>query len=160
VTRSVNVDYLPAQAPGISSPAPAPFEIDHLPPRWNPTPPVPSLPIGVAVLSVLTAGLAVIVVLTGVLVLLNLAIGWVVPSSLLLLGPVDLLGATLLVVFGIILIGVASALWHQETWALWTTIVVVFFSLTYLFFTASITVLFLCLLVVFVYLLTVRHHFY
>jgi hypothetical protein len=35
-----------------------------------------------------------------------------------------------------------------------------FFGEAYLFFTATITVLFLLLLVVFVYLLAVRHNFY
>lgn len=160
MSRTATIDHLPARAPTYTSDAPPPIEIDHLPPRWTPTPPRPSLPVGVAVMSVLVALAGLVIVVSGILILLNSAFGAVVPASLFILSSVDLTGAAILVALGGVLIVVGSALWHQETWALWTTIVVLFASLTYLFFTASITILFLLLLLLFIYLLSVRHHFY
>lgn len=141
-------------------PAPAPVRVHHLPPPWQPTETIPSLPIGVAILAVLIAILGVIVLLGGALFLLNAYLGALVPVDLLIIKSVDPVGAAVLVLLGAIFLGVATALWRQEAWALWTTIVVVFLALAYLFFTGSITVLFILFLVVFVYLLTVRHHFY
>jgi hypothetical protein len=98
--------------------------------------------------------------LSAILILVNTIFGFVVPASFLILNSVDVVGAGILLVLGVVLIGVATALWHQETWALWTTVVVLFFGLAYLFFTAYFTVLFLVLLVLFIYLIAVRHHFY
>lgn len=135
-------------------------EVDHLPPRWDPTPPRPSLPVGVAILSVLVAISGAVVVISAILILLNAFLGFVVPESLLILNSVDPIGAGILLVVGVVLIGVATALWRQETWALWTTVVVLFLGLAYLFFTAYFTVLFVVLLVLFIYLIAVRHHFY
>ena len=121
---------------------------------------MPSLPIGVAILSVLIAIAGLVVLLAGALYLLNSYAGTIVPGNLLIVKSVDPIGAAILVLLGAILLSVATALWRQETWALWTTVVVVFLILAYLFFTASITVLFVLVLVLFIYLLTVRHHFY
>ena len=146
-----------AAAPGAVAPAP---KVQHLPPVWQPTDTTPSLPIGVAVLAVVTAVLGVVLLLGGALFLLNAYFGAVVPVDLLIIKSVDPVGAAVLVLFGAVFLSVATALWRQEPWALWTTIVGVFLALTYLFFTGSITVLFLLFLLVFIYLLTVRHHFY
>ena len=134
--------------------------VGHLPPRWEPTAVVPTLPIGVAVLSVLIAIAGLVVLLAGALFLLNTYLANVVPATLLIVQSVDPIGAAVLMVFGAILLSVATALWRLEAWALWTTVVVLFLAIAYLFFTASITVLFLVLLGLFIYLLTVRHHFY
>ncbi len=139
----------------------APVEFDHLPPRWEPAPARPRLPIGVAVLAVLIAIFAVLMVLAGLLFLLSsLAGGSVVPTSLEIFQSIDLWGATILMILGAALIAIATSLWRQETWALWTTIVLVFATTTYLFFTGSITILFLIFVVLFVYLLSVRRYFY
>ncbi|MGI0156676.1 MAG: hypothetical protein ACREDE_11175, partial [Thermoplasmata archaeon] len=73
---------------------------------------------------------------------------------------IDLWGAAIVVILGAALLGIATALWRQETWALWTTIVLIFAATTYLFFTGSITVLFLIFVVLFVYLISVRRYFY
>ncbi|MCI4355467.1 MAG: hypothetical protein L3K06_08925 [Thermoplasmata archaeon] len=149
--------HAPASAPAASKGS---VEVHRLPPRWEPTPVTPSLPIGVAVLAIAIALGGVVILLAGALFLLNAYLGTVVPSSLLIVRSVDPLGAAILVLLGAILLSVATALWRQEAWALWTTIVVVFVALAYMFFTASITVIFLLFLVLFIYLLTVRHHFY
>jgi hypothetical protein len=135
-------------------------EIQHLPPRWEPTPVRPSLPVGVAILSVLIALGGLIVLVSGLLFLLNQYLGTTIPAQLLIVHQVDVIGAAVLVLLGAVLLGVATALWNQEAWALYTTVVVLFLALGYLFFTASITVVFLLFLLLFVYLLAVRHHFF
>jgi hypothetical protein len=143
-----------ASAPG------APVEFDRLPPSWQPGTVRPRLPIGVAVLSIVIAFLAVVMVLAGLLFALNGALGAIVPSSLEIFQSIDLEGAAILMILGIALLTVATSLWRQETWALWTTIVLVFGATAYLFFTGLITVLFLVFVVLLVYLLAVRRYFY
>jgi hypothetical protein len=148
----------PRPAP-VASGAP-PVEVKRLPPRWEPTPVRPSLPIGVGILAILIALAGIVILLAGALFLLNAYFGTIVPAVLLIVRSVDPLGAAILILLGAILLSLATALWRQETWALWTTIVVVFVALAYMFFTASITVIFVLFLILFIYLLTVRHHFY
>jgi len=140
--------------------ADTPVTFDRLPPRWEPTPAVPQRPIGVALISVLIAIFALILLLAGVLFLLSSYLGSYVPASLELIPSLDLYGAGIVAVLGAALLGIATALWNQETWALWTTIVLVFATTAYLFFTESITVLFLVFVVLFVYLISVRRYFY
>ena len=140
--------------------ASAPVEFEHLPPRWEPAPVRPRLPIGVAVIAVVIAGFSVLMVLAGLLFLLAQLSGNVVPSSLEIFQSIDVWGAVILVVLGAALLGIATSLWRQETWAHWTTIVLVFGTTAYLFFTGSITILFLIFVVLFVYLISVRRYFY
>lgn len=142
-----------------ASPA-APVAFDHLPPPWAPAPVAPRLPIGVAIVSVLTAAFAFVMVLAGLLFLLAQYVTGFVPPSLEIFTSIDLFGAVILVVLGAALLGIATSLWRQETWALWTTLVLVFGTATYLFFTDSITVLFLMLVLLFLYLISVRRYFY
>ena len=146
-----------AGGPAYSRGAP---EIGHLPPQWVPNRATPSLPIGVAILSVLIGILGIILVLAGGLFLLRYYAGDAVPTSVLIIHSVDAIGASLLVLLGAVFLSLATALWRKEAWALYTTVAVTFGGLAFLFFTNSITYLFLILLVVFVYLLVVRHHFY
>jgi hypothetical protein len=155
MTGSSNV-----QASAAAPAANAPVTVGHLPPRWEPTPVHPRLPIGVAVVSVLIAIFALVMVLAAVLFVLAAYFGNVVPASLEIFQSIDLLGAAILMVLGVSLLVVATALWRQETWALWLTLVLVFGTTAYLFFTGSITVLFLLFVVVFIYLICVRRYFY
>jgi hypothetical protein len=148
------------RAAAASAGADAPPVVEHLPEPWAPGNVIPSLPIGIAILAVLIAILGVVTLLAGALFLLNAYAGNVVPLTLLIVRSVDPLGAAILVLLGAILLAVATSLWRQETWALWTTIVVVFLTLAYLFFTDSITVLFVLFLLLFMYLFSVRRHFY
>jgi hypothetical protein len=141
-------------------PAPAPVEVGHLPPAWNPTPPRPPRPIGVAVLSVVISLAGIVLLISGVFSLINVLVGPILPSSVMLFPAVDPIGSGVLVLLGAVMLAVANALWDQERWALWTTIVGTFLTFTYLFFTESITILFVVLLVLFVYLLSVRRYFY
>jgi hypothetical protein len=140
--------------------APPGVEVRRLPPRWEPSRSTPSLPLGVGILAIVIALSGVVILLAGALFLLNAYFGAIVPSSLLIVRSVDPIGAAILILLGAILLSLATALWRQEAWALWTTIVVVFVALAYMFFTASITVIFVLFLILFIYLLTVRHHFY
>ncbi len=137
-----------------------PVTFDRLPPAWEPTPVRPHLPIGVAVVSILIAVAAVVLVLGGALYLLNEVGTTYVPPAFDLFPSVSFLGAVILMVLGVALLALATSLWRQETWALWSTLVLVFGTTLYLFFTESITVLFVLLVILFVYLLAVRRYFY
>jgi len=137
-----------------------PVTFDRLPPPWQPESSRPKLPIGVAVVSVLIAGLAIVLILGGALYLLDQFGSNAIPSALDLFPSIDLLGSAILLLLGISLLAIATALWRQETWALWTTLVLVFGATLYLFFTGSITVLFVLMIVLFVYLLACRRFFY
>jgi hypothetical protein len=137
-----------------------PVTFDHLPPAWEPTPSVPRRPLGVAVISVLIAIGAMVLILAGLLYLLGSVLGPFVPDSAELIPTVDVWGAVIVVILGAALLGIATSLWRQETWALWTTVVLVFATTAYLFFTGSITVLFVIFVVLFVYLISVRRYFY
>jgi hypothetical protein len=148
------------RASATASSAAAPVTVEHLPPRWEPTPVRPRLPIGVAIVSFLIAVFAVVMVLAGLLFLLAAYFGNVVPASLEIFQSIDLYGAGILMVLGASLIVVATALWRQETWALWVTLILVFGTTAYLFFTGSITVLFVLFVIVFIYLICVRRYFY
>jgi hypothetical protein len=149
-----------ARSAGAAGPA-APVEVGHLPKPYVPPPLKPSLPLGVAVLAVLIALVGIILLIAGALVLLNLLMGTtVVPTTYLITKSVDEYGAAILVVLGAAMLALSRALWDLERWALYVTVGLLFAGLTYLFFTGSITVLFVFALVIFIYLLTVRHHFY
>ncbi len=145
---------------GSSATADSSLEWDRLPAPWEPLPARPRLPVGVAILAVLLATFAIVMILAGTLFLLNAIFGNLVPSDLEIFQSINPLGATILVVLGAALLSMATALWDQETWALWTSIVLVFATIAYLFFTGSITVLFLVFVVLLVYLLAVRRYFY
>ena len=99
-------------------------------------------------------------VLGAILFVLNQLFGVLVPTSLEIFPAIDVFGALILLVVGIALLSIATSLWHQETWALWTTIVLVFAMTAYLFFTGFISVLFVLFVVLLVYLLAVRRYFY
>jgi hypothetical protein len=110
--------------------------------------------------SAVTAVAGVVMVLGGLLYLLGQFGSNVFPSALDLFPSINLLGSGILVVLGVALLVIATSLWRQETWSLWTTLAIVFGTTVYLFFTGSITVLFVLLVVLFVYLLSVRRYFY
>jgi hypothetical protein len=138
----------------------ATVEVGHLPPAWEPTPVRPRLPVGVAFVSVLIGLIGFVMVLAAILFVLNQLLGVIVPTSLEIFSAVDVFGALILIVVGAGLLAIATSLWRQETWALWTTIVLVFAMTAYLFFTGFITILFVLFVALLVYLLAVRRYFY
>jgi hypothetical protein len=137
-----------------------PVTFDRLPPAWQPTSVIPQRPLGVAIISVLIAIFALVLLLAGILYLLSTYLQTFVPASLELIPSLDLWGAAIVALLGAALLGIATSLWRQETWALWTTVVLIFATTAYLFFTGSITVLLLIFIVLFVYLISVRRYFY
>jgi hypothetical protein len=143
-----------------STPSSGPVEIDHLPPKWEPAPIRPRLPIGVAIVSILLGLAGIFLLLAGLLAILTSSFAVIIPPTLDILQSVNLIGALVVLILGTAFLVVATCLWRQETWALWTMIGLVFLTETYLFFTDSISILFLIFLVLFVYLLTVRRYFY
>jgi hypothetical protein len=137
-----------------------PLEVGHLPPAWEPTPVRPRLPLGVGFTSVLIGLVGFVMILDAVLFALNTFSSASVPTSLEIFSTVNLLGALIVLVVGAALLVIATSLWRQETWALWTTIGLVFVTTAYLFFTGFITILFVLFVILLVYLLAVRRYFY
>jgi hypothetical protein len=135
-------------------------EVRHLPTQWQPGHVRPKLPIGAAVIAVVIAAMGLILLISGTLFVLDYYSPGLVPTSLLILHSFDPIGASILVILGAILLGIASALWDQERWALYTIIGIDFVLLAYEFINGSLTYLFLVLLVVFIYLVAVRRHFF
>lgn len=81
-----------------------------------------SLPLGVAVLSVLIGLVGAFLLVVGLLALLAISVGYVGSGTVFVGGA---LGTLLLFVFAGILLAVAFGLWHQELWALVLSIIVV-----------------------------------
>lgn len=123
-------------------------------------PPRRTLPVLVGILAILIALVGIVVTILGLLVLLY-GLGVVGHGYDLLHGiPVSFLvifGA-IYFIFGVVMIAVARGLWDLESWALWTTGVVVFIELVNSVLNDEI-VLALIFVLLFVYLLAVRHHF-
>jgi hypothetical protein len=136
------------------------FQVEHLPPIWERQLPPPSLPVGVAILAFVTAAVGVLLMVSGILFVLNLYGSLVIPSSLVIFHVGSAVGAIVLVVLGAVIALLSSALWHQELWSFYLMVGFLFLGLAYLFFTDSITYLFVIILIVFIYLIAVRHHFY
>ncbi|MGI0055135.1 MAG: hypothetical protein ACREB9_03970 [Thermoplasmata archaeon] len=141
------------------------IEFDHLPEVYDPHAFVPRRPIGLAIFCTLMAAAAVALVLASIFYLIGTyATGWLpsgaLPDSLTVLRGLTPLSAGVLLVFSGSMIGVATALWRQETWALATVLVVVTGGLIYLLSTATFTVLMVVLALVFLYLVAVREYFY
>lgn len=139
---------------------PRSFKIDHLPPIWERQLPPPSLPIGVAVLAFAAAALGVLLVVSGILFVLNYYASLIVPASLVIVHVGAPVTATVLVILGVVVLILSTALWRQEVWSFYLMVGFQFLGLSYLFFTGSVTYLFVIVLVVFIYLIAVRHHFY
>lgn len=142
-----------------ADPAAPPTTVEHFPPPWEPGEARPRLPLGVAVVAVLIGLLGFVLLIGALLFVLSAAAGPLLPRSLEIFSALNLLTALVLILLGGVLLSLATALWRQEAWALWTTIVVVFGMMAYLFFTGFITVLFVLFVGLLVYLLSVRRYF-
>jgi hypothetical protein len=150
----------PSAAAGSDDDEDGTLQIDHLPPIWERQLPPPSLPVGVAILAIVTAAVGVVLMVSGILFVLNYYGSLVIPASLVIFHVGNPTGAVVLVILGAVIALLSSALWHQELWSFYLMVGFLFLGLAYLFFTDSITYLFLIVLVVFIYLIAVRHHFY
>jgi len=135
------------------------FEFDHLPPVLYPPGYRPRRPLGVGVVSFLVGSFGTLLVLAGILANLVAYGGPLVPSSLSIVGSTDGIVNGVLAGVGAVLIVVATGLWRQEEWALYTLSGLALSAMIYLLFVGSVTVLFLLLLILGLYLLLVRRYF-
>jgi len=123
-----------------------------------PTPPEPSKPIGVAILAVLIGIVGVLFIIAGVLLaVLGVAVGITFPAF----GSYGLaVVGVIILIFGLILLGVALGLWHQRLWAL--VLAIIFFALYFIsdaiagnYFSLGAIIA----LVLVIYLIAVHRHF-
>ncbi len=135
------------------------FEFDHLPPLLFPPGYRPHRPLGVGVISVVVGFFGTLLVLSGILANLVAYGGPLVPASLSIVGSTDGFVNGILAGVGAALIVVATGLWRQEEWALYTLAGLAFGGMIYLLFVGSVTLLFLLLLVLGLYLLLARRYF-
>ena len=140
----------------------SPIEFDHLPAAWRPEAFVPRRPVGLAFVSFFIALSAMVLLLASIFYFIGTyASGWlpsgVLPASLTVLTTLTPLSASVLLVFGGTLIGVATALWRQETWALYLLYVFTVGGVVYLLTTGAFTVLLVVLILLFLYLVAIRH---
>ncbi len=150
----------PATGAPTTEPMPAPATLPPLPP--------PSRPVGVAILSVLIGLYGILWIVLGLLVLANETIGSLEKNigALTSYGPVTghiEVGLIVLVV-GLIILGIAVALWHLRMWALvLALLVLIFVMVSYgLHGTAGISshiYAFGAAVVLFIYLVAVNRHF-
>ncbi len=141
------------------------LEWDHLPEEYDPHAFVPRRPIGLAVVCALLAFGSVVLILAAVFFFLGTYVAsWIpagaLPNSITILGGLSPVSAGILLTFGGAMIGVATALWRQEPWALYTVFVVLIGAMVYLLATGTITVLLVVLFGLFLYLVAVRNYFY
>jgi hypothetical protein len=117
------------------------------------------LPIGVAILAVLIGIVGLFLVLIGLFVALAFGLFGGAFHSAELFGA-GLIGGILLLIFGVILLVVASGLWHQELWALVLSLIVIGILIVSAFLSGVIVSLYgIVLVLLFVYLLVVNRHF-
>jgi uncharacterized membrane protein len=116
----------------------------------------PSRPLGVAILAVLIGIFAVIVIVGGLLALFASSFAFV-PFPL--FGTVGVVAGILLIIFGLILLGVAVGLWHQRLWALVLTIIVLILLIIGNILSHSFTLGFFIEIILLIYLLAVHRHF-
>lgn len=123
-------------------------------------PPARSRPLGVAILSVLVGIYGFLVFLAGLLVLAGVAVSSYIGISQ-LGGYGGVVLGLIVVVIGLIILGVAVALWRLRLWALVLALIVTFIELAIFGFAHDFLSLgFILSLIVFVYLLAVSRHFF
>ena len=123
-------------------------------------PPARSRPLGVAILSVLIGIYGFLVFLAGLLVLAGVAV-----SSYLGIPALGGYGGIILglivLVIGLIILGVAVALWRLRLWALVLALIVTFIELAiYGLAHDFLSLGFILSLLIFVYLIAVSRHFF
>lgn len=128
--------------------------------------PHPTKPIGILVLAMIIGVAGVLGIILGLLVVLSPAVniggfGLLVNFVNDNINNLGLLGGAIIFIGGIVAVSVANGLWHQEMWALVLCVGGTFVGETIIFFLAiPFSYLFFGLLVIFIYLLAVRKHFY
>lgn len=120
------------------------------------------LPILVGILAILVALFGIFLAVMGVLVIFA-GLGALAYPGLVAfhtIGGTTLVAGVFTLVFGAILIFVATGLWDLETWALWLTGIVTAGVIGVLVWSASFGVALVVAVALLIYLIAVRHHFY
>lgn len=116
---------------------------------------VGSLPLGVAILAILIGLVGAFFLIVGLLIVLGFAL---VHTAILFVA--GFVGGLLLVIFGLVLLVVASGLWNQELWALALSIIVILVVLVGDFVAgAFLSLQTIVLVLLLIYLIAVRNHF-
>ena len=116
------------------------------------------LPIGVGILAILIGIVGLLFAVAGILLLLAVGLG-ILKASFPLFGG-GLLGTAVLIVLGIILLSVASGLWHLRLWALVLSILVVVVGIVAAALTGAILSLGgIILIILLIYLVAVHREF-
>jgi hypothetical protein len=122
-------------------------------------PPKRSLPLGVAVLSVLVGLYGFVIFLVGILLFVHFGVS----SYLGLPSTFGLAGyelAAVVTIVGLIILGIATALWRLRLWALVLALLFLIFELvSYAYADHYASVGFILALVIFLYLIAVNRHF-
>jgi hypothetical protein len=123
-------------------------------------PPARSRPLGVAILSILVGIYGFLVFLAGLLVLAGVAVSPYLGISQ-LGGYTGVVLGLIVVVIGLIILGVAVALWRLRLWALVLAVIVTLIELAiYGLAHDFLSLGFILSLIVFVYLIAVSRHFF
>lgn len=118
------------------------------------------LPLGVGILAILIGILGAIFLVGSILLFIVLLLGKGFAPQLLPLFGVGLIAAVVLLVFGIVLLVVASGLWHLEMWALVLSFIVIGIAWVSDVLQGQVLSLSaIVLLVLLIYLFLVRNHF-
>ena len=123
-------------------------------------PPARSRPLGVAILSVLIGIYGFLVFLAGLLVVAGVAVSSYlgIPT---LGGSSGIILGLIVIVIGLIILGVAVALWRLRLWALVLALIVTFIELAiYGLGHDFVSLGFILSLIIFVYLIAVSRHFF
>jgi hypothetical protein len=116
---------------------------------------VGSLPLGVAILAVLIGLFGALFLIVGLVIVLGVAF-----THTAFLFVSGFVGGLILLIFGIVLLVVASGLWNQELWALVLSIIVLLFILIGdLFAGAVLSLETIAVALLLLYLILVRRHF-
>jgi hypothetical protein len=124
--------------------------------------PVGQLPILVGLLAILVGLFGLFFLVIGVLLLAS-SFGALTVPGILAFSPVGgglLLAGAITLVFGAVLVSVASGLWDLETWALYLTGIVVVGIIAVQVLEASFGIALLVAVALLIYLVAVRNHFY
>lgn len=124
--------------------------------------PVGRLPIFVGILAVLIGLFGIFLMVIGVLILAT-SLGILAFPAAAAFSPIGgsaLFAGAITLIFGAVLLAVATGLWDLETWALWLTGIVIAGYIGLLVLTASFGLSLVIAVVLLVYLIAVRNHFY
>ncbi|MGC2290182.1 MAG: hypothetical protein WA688_10070 [Thermoplasmata archaeon] len=130
--------------------------------NYSPSSKVGELPILVGILAILIGLFGVFLVIVGVLILLTGLGIFALPAAAAysaIGGPVIIAGLVTLI-FGAIIVAVATGLWDLETWALYLSGIVLVGVIGWLVYTGSFGISLLISVVLLIYLIAVSPHFY